>query len=314
MLAAKLALVAASVLLSSWVARRFGHAAGGLLAGMPMIAGPITGLLLIDLPSATVRAVCLATLACQPALMAYFVAFAHAARAGWRWWACLVCALVVFFVAGRALLALPLPEVARIALALVSPLAGAMALPREGERSARSAQWARESGAATGGGAPGGHGAGQSSAADQGDAAAQAEAAGAALAASAASLQRIELMCRVAVAVAVAAGVMWGATHLGAAWAGLLLAAPITGIVLPSFTLPRHGPSAVIALLAGFVRGQAGFVIFFVLMLMLLPAWPAGPGWLLAMAASGLLPWLWVLARRRASSRRREEERAKHPG
>jgi len=40
-----------------------------------------------------------------------------------------------------------------------------------------------------------------------------------------------------------------------------MLAMPITGIVLPAFTLPRHGAGVVVALLAGFVRGQAGFVV-----------------------------------------------------
>lgn len=299
LLAAKLALVAASVLLASLVARRFGHGAGGVLAGMPMIAGPITGLLLIDVAAPAVRAVCLATLACQPALMAYFVAFARAARwrrpgrapapvaaaramaadaadaadsanaadaanafdtaaTRWPWWACLGFALSVFFAAGTLLLALPLPEPARVALALSSPFFGAMAMPRGGISSKPAA--------------------------------------------ASSSLLRVELACRVGVAVVVAAGVMWGATQLGPGPAGLLLATPITGMVLPAFTLPRHGPGATAALLGGFVRGQAGFVIFFVLMLAVLPAMHAGLGWGLAMVASGLLPWMWVRMRRRAAA------------
>jgi len=253
--AAKLSLVAASVWLASLVARRFGHRAGGVLAGMPMIAAPITGLLLIDVPSPAVRAVCLATLACQPALMAYFVAFARAA-ARWPWWACLVFALAVFFAVGALLLALPLPEPVRIALALSSPFLGALAMPH------------------------------------------YATAVPAAAAGGKASQPRVELALRSGVAVAVAAGVMWGATHLGPGPAGLLLAMPITGIVLPAFTLPRHGAAAAATLLAGFVRGQAGFVIFFVLMLALLPSLHAAVGWPLAMLASGLLPWLWLRLRR----------------
>ncbi len=44
----KLALVAASVLFASLVARRFGHAMGGTVAGMPMIAGPIMGFLVLQ--------------------------------------------------------------------------------------------------------------------------------------------------------------------------------------------------------------------------------------------------------------------------
>lgn len=255
LLAAKLALVAGTVLLASLVARRFGHAAGGVLAGMPMIAGPITALLLADLSAGAVRAVCLATLACQPALMLYLVVHAHLAQR-WPWWACLAAALGVFFGGGALLLALPLPEWARIGLAAVSPLVGLRAMPRVG------------SGAALG----------------------------------PVTLPRIELACRVAVAVAVAAGVMWGAEHLSTGLAGLLLAAPITGIVLPAFTLPRHGGAATALLLGGFVRGQLGFVTFFVVMLVALP-WvpplPAALAWLLAMAAAGALPALWARARTR---------------
>ena len=91
---------------------------------------------------------------------------------------------------------------------------------------------------------------------------------------------------------AVAAGVLWGAEHLSAGVAGLLLAAPITGIVLPSFTLPRHGGPATQALLAGFIRGQAGFVAFFVVMVLALPLLPPGVAWGAALGAAALLPWL----------------------
>ena len=256
LLAAKLALVAGSVLAASLVSRRLGHAAGGLLAGLPMIAGPITGLLLIDLPHQAVRAVCLATLACQPALMAYLVSYAHMARRA-TWPVCLAVALVVFFASGALLLALPLPEWARVALTLVAPVLGLRAMP---------------AGARSGVAGP-------------------------------VALPRIELACRIGVAMAVAAGVLWGAQHLSAGLAGLLLAAPITGIVLPSFTLPRHGASATGVLLAGFARGQVGFVTFFVVMLIALPVLPAAAGWSLAMVASALVPWAWQAYRAREARR-----------
>lgn len=249
---AKLALVAASVLFASLVARRFGPAAGGLLAGLPMIAGPIVGLLLIDLPADLVSAVCLATLSCQPALMAYLVAYAHAAQR-LPWWACLALALAVFFMAGAALLALGLGPLPAALLAMLSPLAGAASMPAAARRLQAAAQ----------------------------------------------SLPRVELAARVGVALAVAAGVMWGARHLSPGPAGLLLAAPITGIVLPSFMLPRHGPVATAALLGGFVRGQAGFVTFFVVALLLLPRLHPAAAWLLSMAAAAVLPWAWGRLRRR---------------
>lgn len=243
LLAAKIGLVAVVVLLATLVSRRYGHVAGGLLAGMPLIAGPITGLLLTEVPPERVRSVCLATLVCQPALIAYLVTYAHSASR-WRWPVCLLLALGVFVAVGSALLQAPWPAWASVGLAVVAPMLGWRALP------------------ARGGLAPG-----------------------------AAAVPRIELACRVGVAMAVAAGVLWGAGHLSAGLAGLLLAAPITGIVLPSFTLPRQGAPATVALLAGFIRGQVGFVAFFVVMLLALPVLHGALAWGLAMAASAALPW-----------------------
>ncbi|MBI5719448.1 MAG: hypothetical protein HZC37_17410 [Burkholderiales bacterium] len=256
LLALKLGLVLVAVLAASLVSRRFGHAAGGLLAGMPMIAGPITGLLLIDLPNEAVRAVCLATLACQPAMIAYLVALAHLAR-WWRWPACLAVALALHFGCGVLLLMAPLPEWGRVALAIAAPALGLRAMPSAARRG--------------GLGGP-------------------------------VELPRIELACRIAVALVVAAGVLWGAQHLSTGLAGLLLAAPVAGMVLPAFTLPRHGSVATAALLAGFVRGQIGFVSFFVVMLLALPRLPGALCWGVAMLASAVLPWAWA-SRHAAASR-----------
>ena len=244
LLAAKVALVALVVLLATQAARRFGHGVGGLLAGLPMIAAPITGLLLLQLPPERVRGVCLATLVCQPALIAYLVTYAHAAGR-WRWPVCLVLSLGVFAVLGTALLNLQLPAPASLAGAVAAPFLGWLLMP------------ARRAAAGPG-----------------------------------AALPPSELAARIAVAMAVATGVLWGAEHLSAGVAGLLLAAPITGIVLPSFTLPRQGGPATQALLAGFIRGQAGFVAFFVVMVLALPLLPPGVAWGAALGAAALLPWL----------------------
>ena len=88
LLAAKLVLIAATVLTASMVAARWGHAAGGWLAGLPMIGGPIVGLLMVDVGAEHGRQACLATLRCHPALVAYLVSYAWAARR-WSWPACL---------------------------------------------------------------------------------------------------------------------------------------------------------------------------------------------------------------------------------
>lgn len=70
LLGVKLALIAATVLAASLVAGRWGHAAGGWLAGLPMIGGPIVGLLMLDIGAERGRETCLATLRCPPALVA----------------------------------------------------------------------------------------------------------------------------------------------------------------------------------------------------------------------------------------------------
>ena len=110
----KLLLVAASALLSSLVAKRFGHAVGGTLAGLPMIAGPIMGFVLWATPVEGVRAIALATLVCLPATVAHLVTFAWS---GTRlpWWLALALANVLFFGTGTLM-----PRLSRIALCLRS--------------------------------------------------------------------------------------------------------------------------------------------------------------------------------------------------
>jgi hypothetical protein len=242
LLLAKLALVVASVLGASLVARRWGHAAGGRLAGLPVIAGPIIGLLLIDLPADRVRDICVATLQCQPALMAYLVLFALMARR-FAWPVCLIASFLVYLGAGAGLLALDLPETLVVSLAVVMPALGQRAMPRSSSAGARV------------------------------------------------ELPGVELVARLAVALAIAAAVLWGANHLPAGLAGLLLAAPIAGVVLPCFTLSRNGSAATAGLLAGFARGQHGFVVFFVVLVLALPLWPAGLAWAVAVVAAAATPW-----------------------
>lgn len=215
MLAIKLALVAASVLLSTLAARRFGHAVGGAVAGMPMIAAPIVAILLIDHSAQQVQAIALATLVCLPAAIAHIVTFARAAK-HFAWGACLALALAIYGLFGAALTALELPALAVCTLALAAPALGLRAVPR-GLRA---------------------HGA--------------------------VSVPRAEFILRIGAALAMAAAVIAGADALPASVSGLLLAVPITGSVLPCFTLPRHGPEATASLMGGFVQGLNGFAAFFV--------------------------------------------------
>jgi len=216
-LALKLALVGAIVLIASLTAKRFGHGVAGTLSGMPMIAGPIMGFVLWQSPVGHAREIALATLVAFPAMVAHMVAFAHASRRG-RWWLSLMVANGVFLVIGLALSRLDLSAWAVCTIALASPLLGMRAMPAH--RVDRSAL----------------------------------------------HIPRIELALRVAAAVALAAAIMLGASAFPVAISGLLLALPITGNVLPCFTLPRDGFDATVELLRGFVQGMFGFVTFFVVL------------------------------------------------
>ncbi|AGP38359.1 hypothetical protein [Sorangium cellulosum] len=249
----KLALVGASVLLSSLAARRLGHAVGGTIAGLPTIVGPIMGFVLLQETPARASAIALATLVCLPATIVHGVVFAWCATR-LRWGAALLAANAAFLSLGAALLALRLPPPWACAAALLSPALGALALPRLGEAPASTA------------------------------------------------IPRAELACRVVAAMAMAWCIMRGAGVAPAGVSGLLLAVPITGNVLPCFTLPRHGAAAAVALLAGFARGLFGFAAFFVALLAALGAMPPaaayGLAWLVALLAALSLRRLTQRARR----------------
>jgi hypothetical protein len=120
------------------------------------------------------------------------------------------------------------------------------------------------------------------------------------LAPGAATIARLELACRVAVALAIAVLIVRSAGTAPAAFSGLLLALPITGNVLPCFTLPGHGAAATVALLAGFMHGLFGFGCFFVTLYAGLAQAQVGPAyaaaWVVALATALLL---YGLRRRR---------------
>ena len=237
MLILKLLLVAVSVLLATLAARRFGHAVGGAVAGMPMIAGPITAVLLIDHDAAQVRAIALATLVCLPAAIAHIVSFARAAQRQ-RWPACLAIALGVYLAAGVMLSTLALPPLVVCALALAAPSLGLSAVPR-----------------------------------------------GLAVHAPV-TVPHVELVLRIAAAVSMAAAIIVGADALPPAISGLLMAVPITGSVLPCFTLPRHGTAATASLMSGFIQGLHGFAAFFIMLYLALGHMDRAPAFCVALAAA----------------------------
>ena len=78
-----------------------------------------------------------------------------------------------------------------------------------------------------------------------------------------AHVPRIEIVLRVAAAVALMLIITYGAQNLGASVSGLLLSFPIGGSVLPAFTRALHGVDATEHLLRGFITGLIPFPLFF---------------------------------------------------
>jgi len=245
MLLLKLALVPASILLATLAARRFGHAISGLLAGFPIIGGPIVAALLIDLPPARVADIAQATLSACPAAIAHIVCFAWLSRR-LPWWGCLAGAAIAFFTVGSLMTASWMPAALAAAMALAGPFVAWAMMPR------------------------------------------------AAASAGAVHVPNGEVLMRVGAGFALAAAIILGSGHLPAAVSGLMLAWPISGSILPSFTLPVHGHAATVTLLRGFAIGLVGFVAFFAALVLLLRAWDSGPPAFAAATAVSALAGLTV--------------------
>ncbi len=192
MLLFKLSLVALSIFLASWVAKRFGHAIGGALAGMPVIAGPIMAVVLIDHGVVSTHDIAHATLVCLPATVAHIVTFTHTAKK-WPWLLCLGAAMTVFFIVSMVLVALRLPDWAMILLAAAAPGLGLYAMPRVPKQSGGTV------------------------------------------------IPAIEIVARILAALVLAGTIIVGADFFPASVSGVLLAIPISGSILPCFTLPVYG-------------------------------------------------------------------------
>jgi hypothetical protein len=249
MLFLKLLLVATSVLLSTLAARRFGHAIGGAVAGMPMIAAPIIAILLVDHPPAGVRAIALATLACVPATILHIVTFAAAApRTTWPF--ALAAALGAYAVAGAVLTHTSFSPATVCVLAFAAPVIGLWVAAHKTHPAAPV------------------------------------------------HVPQIELVLRIVAAVAMAAAIILGADTLPAALSGILLAVPITGTVLPCFTLQRYGAAATVSLMNGFLQGLHGFVAFFLALYWALGSMNAAAAFCVALGAALAMAFAVQAARR----------------
>ncbi|MGZ5060766.1 MAG: hypothetical protein ACXWAU_02775 [Usitatibacter sp.] len=72
-----------------------------------------------------------------------------------------------------------------------------------------------------------------------------------------------ELRLRLVAALGLAFAIVWSARAFGPVVSGVLLSVPVTGSIMPPFTLALYGPGAVARLTRGFVVGLCGFGAFF---------------------------------------------------
>jgi len=210
----KLLLVPLAVWLASLAARKWGHAVSGYLGGFPLIGGPITLFLAIDLGPEFAARSALVTLAVVAGQAAHLVTFSRAGRA-WGPVAGLLSGWTAFGLVAAAIAQAPLGPAVAIALAAGALAIAARVLPRAAGTVALP------------------------------------------------SIPPVELWLRLGAALALAAVILLGASTLGPLLSGILLSMPITGSIMPPFTLHLYGADALARLLRGFVTGLTGFSAFF---------------------------------------------------
>jgi hypothetical protein len=82
-----------------------------------------------------------------------------------------------------------------------------------------------------------------------------------------------ELRVRLVAAFALAVLIVWSARTFGPVVSGILLSLPVTGSIMPPFTLALYGQGALARLMRGFVVGLSGFTAFFFVVSATLPRW-----------------------------------------
>jgi hypothetical protein len=274
----KLLAVPMMVGLASLVAQRFGPGFAGVLSGLPVIASTVTALLMTHAPREKVMAVASASYQSIPAAFAYTAAFAWmaywleetpegATRSKLRAWlkACglkewLMCLLA----AGLAFLLMSLVLLATSMSPLVAiPLTLACPLLTL-SLMPKHAKFGDN---------------------------------------KATTYRRIpsaELFLRMLIALLMAAFLLFGAERLSPAWSGIALVWPVTGCVLPCFTLALYGTQATIDLLRGFANGLFGFTAFFICLSWLLEnGSPYVVSFALSILCSASAAWLLLKLRQR---------------
>jgi hypothetical protein len=133
-LAAKIVLAPTFVMGASVAARRYGTRIGGLIGGLPVVAGPILLVFALDHGRAFAASASAATLLGIVSLIAFIVVYARLAG-GVHWAASLLLGWSAFFAMTGALSAVTVSTPVALACVLVAVAAALLALPRSrGER------------------------------------------------------------------------------------------------------------------------------------------------------------------------------------
>ena len=244
--ALRLALVPAAVWLASLAARRWGHAVSGYLGGLPLIGGPITLFLAVDLGTEFAARSALFTLAAVLGQAAHLTAFAYAGRTQ-RWPVALAAGWTGFFAVSFLVTLLPMNPPIALGVAVAGLAAAWRWLPP-----------------VRGGAAP-------------------------------PAIPTLELRLRLAAAVVLAAVILIAAPAFGPVVSGVLLSMPVTGSIMPPFTLALHGPGSLARLLRGFVVGLTGFTTFFLTVAVAAPGWGIVASF--AAATAGALAVVFAVSR-----------------
>jgi hypothetical protein len=128
-LATKLLLAPAFVVAASLVARRYGARIGGLVGGLPVVAGPILLVFALDHGPTFAAGAAAGTLLGLLSLLAFIVAYAHLATHV-RWWASLILGWGAFFAMTAALSPVTLDADAALAVVLVAIALTLLVLPQ----------------------------------------------------------------------------------------------------------------------------------------------------------------------------------------
>jgi hypothetical protein len=101
-------------------------------------------------------------------------------------------------------------------------------------------------------------------------------------AATPARIPPLEMRLRLVAAFLLAAAILWAADAFGPVASGILLSVPVTGSIMPPFTLALYGADSVARLTRGFVVGLTGFTTFFLVVALATVPWGIAAGFVAA--------------------------------